>query len=768
MLRRARNVFFIGIKGTAMANLACILKKMGKNVSGTDVAEEFITDEVLKKNKIDVKIGFNEQDLPKTTDLIIYSAAHGGITNPLVKQALKNGVKTAHQAKILGELMDLYKTKIAVTGCHGKTTTSSLLSYALINLGVKPGYIVGVPKFDQYPGACYEKKDYFVIEADEYGVNPPLDKTPKFNSLNPDYIICTNIDFDHPDVYTNLEETKNAFLKFFDGKKLILCADDINTVQSTRLPAGKVKRLDKNQYVTYGFSSSATLQIKNLRTDADKTIFELILRGKSLGFFEISLFGEKNVSNATAVVYLLIELGFNIEKVRSAIKNFKGSKRRFEKIDEVNDISLFDDYAHHPSEIEATIEAARKKFINKRIIIIFQPHTYSRTQALLNEFSLSLSKADQAFILPIFPSAREDKSKFSITSENIVKASKNNNLIAVENTFQLINKLKQVIKKGDVVFTMGAGDVYKLKNSLIELINGLRIMDFKEKLVKNKDITGNLTMRVKTVAENYIEAKSREDFIKAVNLAKQTNQPLHLLGGGSNLIFSNQKVSGLIVQNRYVKKQVLEENSEFVIMSVSSGFPVNQLVAETISQGYSAFEYFAGLPGTVGGAVFMNSKWTKPPSYFGDNLLYAYLLDITGKLKKVEKDYFKFSYGYSILQKTNEILLEAVFKLFKTNSQELKIIAKKVIEYRNQTQPKGFTNGCFFKNPPGKSAGFLIDKTGLKGFNIGDFYVSDKHANFIMNNGNGKIEDLKKMINVIKEKVKIKFGIELEEEVILK
>ncbi len=758
MLENAQNVFFLGIKGVAQANLAVILKKMGRNISGADVDEEFITDEILKANGIEYG-SLKDSDLPEKTDLVIYSAAHEGKNNLLVKKAIESGIKTAHQAEILGELMNQYKTKIAVSGCHGKTTTSSLVAYALTNLEVDPGYAIGVPKFGTRPGASLGKKDYFVIEADEYGVNPPADKTPKFNFLDPDYIICTNIDFDHPDVYANLEETKQAFFKFFEDKKLIVCNDDKNIVQS-------INRLENRQYFTYGFQSSATMQIKNLKTKADKTSFDLVLRGKSLGSFEISLFGEKNVSNAAAAIYLLIQLGFDVGKIKTAIREFGGAERRFEKIAEINGIYLFDDYAHHPSEIEATINAARNRFPGKRILIIFQPHTYSRTQSLLNQFSHALSKADFAFILPIFASAREDKSKFNITSENIVEVSKKNNLTAVKDPSQLNIKLEKILKTGDVVFTMGAGDVYKLKYDLIKLMNNRS--NSENKIVNNKDITGQLTMRVKTIAENYFEAKSREDLISILRASHEMKLPLHLLGGGSNLIFSEEKVPGLLVQNRYIKKELIKEDSEFALLSVSSGYPVNLLVSETISEGLSGFEYFAGLPGTVGGAIFMNSKWTKPPTFFGDSLVYAYILDKHGSIKKVDKDYFRFAYGFSLLQETDEILLEAVFRLEKKDSGELKAIAKQVIDYRNQTQPKGFTNGCFFKNPEGQSAGYLIDQAGLKGLTVGDFYVSDKHANFIINRANGKIEDLKKIIKIIKEKVRAKFGVELEEEVILR
>ncbi len=450
MLNKAKKVFIIGIKGVAMANLAVILKKMGKVVTGSDLAEEFITDEILKKNKISYSVGFQHEHLLKGTDLVIYSAAHGGTNNPVAIEAKNKKIPVISQAEILGELLKQFKTTIAVSGCHGKTTTSSLLSYALIQLGAKPSYLVGAPSFSGHLGGDFDDKEYFVVEADEYGMNPPQDLRPKFHFLNPDYIICTNIDFDHPDVYKDLANTKEAFLKFFDNKKLIVCADDTNL---------------QNLHQTYGFSKDADYVISNVKTNETSTTFSL--GGNN---FSISLFGDKNVSNTAAVIVMLITLGFKINEIKKAIKDFAGAKRRFEKVFENSNYSLYDDYGHHPHEIEATIAAARKHFPNKRIVIIFQPHTYSRTQMFLKEFANALSMADYSFILPIFPSAREDNSTFSVRSDDIVRQANNKNMICVADSATLIDRLNSTIQKGDVIFTMGAGDVYTLKDEIIELL----------------------------------------------------------------------------------------------------------------------------------------------------------------------------------------------------------------------------------------------------------------------------------------------------------
>lgn len=435
MLDKIKWVFIIGIKGVGMANLALILKKMGKNVSGVDVEEEFITDKWLKRSNIPVTIGFKE--FPEETELVIYSAAHRGSQNPLVFEAQKRGIQTVHQAQFIGELMKQFKTTIAVAGSHGKTTTASLLAYALIKLGAKPTYLVGSSDFNGYPAGDFGSYDYFVVEADEYAVDPPKDKTPKFNFFHPDIILCTNVDFDHPDVFSNMMDIQQAFSKFFEQGKRVVKADQ--------------------------------LKVENVTSHSEGTSFTF----NDLGKFNLSLYGEKNALNAVGVITVLRELGFDTEEIRKAIRDFTGAKRRFELRFSHNDTYLVDDYAHHPEEIETTIKAARERFPRKKIIVIFQPHTYSRTQILLKEFSQALALADSTLILPIFSSARENPGDFKVTSDDIAKEAKNKKVKAVDSLNSTLTELKKVIQSGDVIFTMGAGDVYKLESDIISLIRKL-------------------------------------------------------------------------------------------------------------------------------------------------------------------------------------------------------------------------------------------------------------------------------------------------------
>lgn len=299
-----------------------------------------------------------------------------------------------------------------------------------------------------------------------------------------------------------------------------------------------------------------------------------------------------------------------------------------------------------------------------------------------------------------------------------------------------------------------------------------------DRVKENKDLTLLTTMKSKTIAQYFYEAESREDLENVVKVAHELSLPLFILGGGSNLAITKEIIEGIVVKNFYQKKEVISETDTFVNLMVSSGYRVGRLVMETAKAGYEGLEYQMGLPGTLGGALYTNSKWTHPLTYFGDNLISAELIDKSGNIKKVERSYFNFAYDYSILQQTKEIVLDTVYRLKKADPSILVKKAQESLAYRKETQPVGVnTSGCFFQNVSEevqqehnldtRSAGALIDRTGLKGTKIGDFIISDRHANFIINQGQGKPEDLKKMLDLVKTKVKEKYNIELKEEVVV-
>lgn len=294
------------------------------------------------------------------------------------------------------------------------------------------------------------------------------------------------------------------------------------------------------------------------------------------------------------------------------------------------------------------------------------------------------------------------------------------------------------------------------------------------------DLFPYLSMRIHTNAQYFFEAKSKNDLLNAIKASSQLDIPLIMLGGGSNMVFHSATIAGLVVKNSFSDMRVVADNERDVDVEVGSGTSMAVLVQYLSEKGYSGLEYQKGLPGTVGGGVYMNSKWTHPLSYVGDCVLSAVLANKQGEEKKVDKDYFAFSYDYSNLQKTHEFILSVTFRLKKMDSQVIIERAQETQEYRKKTQPSGKpTCGCFFRNIseeeqkkhnlPTKSAGYLVDQAGMKGVSVGSFAVSDIHANFIINRGgDARPEDLKKLTDEIKEKVKAQFGIELKEEVEIK
>ncbi|KKQ01916.1 MAG: UDP-N-acetylenolpyruvoylglucosamine reductase [Candidatus Roizmanbacteria bacterium GW2011_GWA2_36_23] len=299
----------------------------------------------------------------------------------------------------------------------------------------------------------------------------------------------------------------------------------------------------------------------------------------------------------------------------------------------------------------------------------------------------------------------------------------------------------------------------------------------KGRVEKNKDLYPYLTLKTHTIAEFFFEANSQQDLINVKRISL-FNLPYFLMGGGSNLAMVTDRIKGLVVKNNYKKIEIINDNDKFTEILATSGVAVSQLVNLTIEKGLEGLEYHKGLPGTVGGAIYMNSKWTKPLNYFGDWLLYAHIINSQAEVQKVDRKFFKFDYDFSFIQTSKDLVLEAVFHLKKADPQLIKKRADEAFEYRKKTQPFGrFSSGCFFKNISvndrnklkisSSSAGYLIEKAGLKGYQIGAFVVSDKHANFIINMGGGDPKDLLRLIEYVKNKVNNKFGVKLEEEVII-
>lgn len=740
----------MGIKGVAMSGLATVLVRMKATVSGSDTGEYFQTEDVLKKYGIEIFTGFSVDHITSDISAMIITGAHGGFENVEVKRALELKIPVYTHAQFVGHLMKDFQNRVSVIGSHGKTTITAMISYCLLKIGEIPTFLVGTSDFSGLDASHYGSKKYFIVEGDEYGNAPPKDIRPRFSFFPANWVVCPNIDFDHPDIYKDLSDVKSKIMDFYHEKKpnFIAFGDDPN-FSSLEIPANKKS--------TYGYMDSNELVISDVR-DVGETKFHLTHLGADLGDWEIAIPGRQNIANAAAVVLLFIKFGLDLEKLRDVIKQFTGARRRFEKVCENSKIKIYDDYAHHPKEIESTIKAVKNFYPKKKCLIIFQPHTYSRTYVLLNDFVEALNLADMTFTTDIFPSARENKVDFPVESEDIQNKALEKGYLNIKYVpmKDLIPEVTKVISNYDIVFTMGAGDLYKKHEELCNLV--------KEHRRNLKDLT---TFKMGGEAEYLREVETVDELTEAIKFVKSKNLDYHLIAGGSNVVLSDKKISGVVILNRIVEKKVISETDSELILEISSGYPLGKLINELIIDAWSGFEWYAGMPGSLGGAVYMNSKWMKDgPHFISENLISAVILDSDGKLKTVDKEYFNFSYGFSELQNSKEILVSAIFKFIKKTRDELDNLSKEIIGHRLSSQPKNcFTAGCFFKNSKEVSAGKLIDEAGLKGKCIGQFCVSDIHANFIIHKGDGKIEDLINLIDLIKTEVRNKFKVELQNEV---
>ncbi|MBI3069699.1 MAG: UDP-N-acetylmuramate--L-alanine ligase [Candidatus Levybacteria bacterium] len=471
-MTKNKHIHFVGIKGVGMTPLAIIAKEAGFTVSGCDIEEEFITDEALRKAGINPLIGFSKEHI-KSVDLVITTGAHGGFDNEEVKSAREQGIQIMTQGQAVGVFMkgDLFGKKfegISVAGSHGKTTTTAIIATILREGGLDPSYVVGTGMVASLGSAGhFGRGKYFVAEADEYMTEPKYDKTVKFLWQHPKILVITNIEFDHPDVYESIDSMQDAYLKFAnqlpnDGV-LIASKDDPQVKKLLKEYQGRV--------ITFGYSPQNDFILKKVSISDLKTFFWVATKdGTSLGEFVLNVPGEHNGLNALASIVAALECGLDIAKIKKALIAFSGSKRRFEYIGKLQSGGLiFDDYAHHPTEIQKTLLAFRQSFPKKKIVCIFQPHTYSRTKALFEEFVRSFGLCDTLILTDIYPSLRE-KPDQSVSSEKMALSIErfHKEVLFLPRLLDVVEYINQKQYKEDTLLvTMGAGDVYKIASSLL-------------------------------------------------------------------------------------------------------------------------------------------------------------------------------------------------------------------------------------------------------------------------------------------------------------
>lgn len=450
-----KKIHFVGIGGIGMSGIAEIMLNRGFEISGSDMNESATT-ERLRGLGIPVAIGHSEENL-HDADVLVYSSAVK-VSNPEVKSAIERGIPVIKRSEMLAETMRM-KYGIGIAGTHGKTTTTSMVGLVLTEAGIDPTIIVG-GKLSGLGGtnARLGKSEYIVVEADEF------DRT--FLSLTPSIAAITTLETDHLDTYKDLDDIKGAFIQFANKVPffgfVVLCLDEI-ALQD-------IRPLIKKKVLTYGTTQQADVRAIDISYDEFSSKYTVIYKGDELGEIKLNIPGKHNVNNSLVAVSIAKELGVEFSVIKKALETFSGVYRRFEtKLNK--DILVIDDYAHHPTEINATLSGIRNGW-KRRLVAVFQPHLYSRTRDFYTEFGRAFLNSDVFICTDVYP-AREEKIS-GISGELIANAAKSfghKNVVYVKDKEDLPSVLLENVKEKDIIVTLGAGDVWKYGEKFIDEYN---------------------------------------------------------------------------------------------------------------------------------------------------------------------------------------------------------------------------------------------------------------------------------------------------------
>ena len=439
-----------------MSGIAELLLNLGYKVSGSDLKASDITERLESLGGI-IFVGHRANQISGADVVVTSSAVEPD--NPEVKAANRVSIPVIPRAEMLAELMRL-KYSVAIAGAHGKTTTTSIVASVLAQGGLDPTVVIGGKLKSVDSNAVLGQGDFIVAEADE--------SDGSFLKFSPAIAVVTNIDREHLDFYRDLDDIKTVFLNFIDRIPFyglaVLCLDN----ESIQDLIPQIKK----RYTTYGKSSQADFQIRDVEFEKRRSRFNIFQHGKKLGRINLNLPGIHNVYNATASIAVGIELEIPFKSIKTALETLEGVQRRLEIKGEVNGITVVDDYGHHPTEIKTTLEAVEKCWPDKRKVVVFQPHRYSRTRALFDDFTRSFYQSDVLLVLPIY--AAGEKKIEGITGQDLCKdiqAHGHKEVFCAGDMQNAIAYLKKCLKSGDILLTLGAGDVWKVGMEILEEIS---------------------------------------------------------------------------------------------------------------------------------------------------------------------------------------------------------------------------------------------------------------------------------------------------------
>ena len=741
------HIHLIGVAGSGMSGLALLLLGMGHKVSGSD---RVTTAETERMQGVGLVFSSpHTAEAVKGADMVVFSSAIRP-DNPAYAAAVAAKIPIYRRAECLAAILHTRKG-IVISGTHGKTTTSSMTAHILREAGLKPSHYVGAEIPILGANAKWSADgEFMVAEGDESDGTLAL--------YRPEHSVILNIEAEHLDFYRDLDHIREVFSTLADQTrgKLVYCAED---------PVAHELCAGRENAVSYGWEE-ADYTATGVRDLKGSSAFTVMRRGELLGDLELGIPGHHNILNALAAIALADCCGAEFPLVSRALTTFAGAKRRFETKYLSANYRIIDDYGHHPSELAATLQTARS-LKPQRVVVLFQPHRYTRTQALADDFGKVLQAADLVFVTDVYPAS--EKPIEGISGRTITEAMARHGAIPAVYLPDLTtahHAVGNALQPGDLLITLGAGNVHEAGTRLAK---DLKIIEEMRGLLPEGEIDGKLyepmsrhtTMLVGGPAQFWMEPHSFLGFAFLVGYCRERGIPVRVVGRGSNLLVRDGGIRGAVIHptGGAFSEVTLGTRGE---ITAGAGVRLKKVASMAGAAGIGGFEWMEGIPGNVGGALRMNAGAMGVETF--DQVVRVTFLDEDGVIRTRERDEILASYR-NVPELRRNFALQAVFKGKPDKPENIKQRWNESREKRKATQPVMASAGCTFKNPAEIPAGKLIDSLGLKGACVGHAAVSEVHGNFLVNQGGASAGEMLRLIDSIQKKARTEQGIELEPEI---
>ncbi len=746
LTQERHRIHLIGVAGSGMSGIAALLLELGHEVSGSDRVRSLETERLVR---LGLRFHLTHRAEDAADAEIVVSSSAIKKDNPILVAARAAGKQTIRRAEALAAIM-MGKRGIVIAGMHGKTTTSSMTAHVFREGGLQPSHYVGAETPILGTNAHWNPRgEYFVAEGDE------SDGTLRF--FHPEDALILNIEEEHLDFYKDLDAINTVFSQLLDqtSGSVFYCADDVNASQLCS---------QRPRAISFGFAENADYRGLDIELKDFASVFCVWKNGQQLGEAVLNVPGRHNVSNALGVIALATEVGIPFEKVAASLRSFQHARRRFEIKYASERYLLVDDYAHHPTEIRATIATARSTGRN-RVLAMFQPHRYSRTKALRKEFGRAFDQADRVLVTDVY--AASEAQLPGISGNTIVEeivANGHRGATYQPRLDRLHCDMGNMLTSGDLVLSLGAGNIHEQLSLLAaDLVISEKLQEIvgpQGEVSLYEPLSKHTTLRVGGPAQFWVEPRDERAFADIIRFCRRENLPLFVIGRGSNLLVRDGGIRGVVVH---------PSGGEFDRIVVSgttitagAGAKLKELAYAGKAEGIGGLEWMEGIPGEVGGALRMNAGAMGSQTF--DNVVSVRFLDAEGNTQTKNADEMEVHYRHVPSLEKN-YAVSAVFQGSLASRDEIARRLDESQEKRRTTQPAAKSAGCAFKNPADLPAGKLVDELGLKDFFVGKARVSEVHGNFIVNDGGATAVDVLQLIEKIKANAREKRGIDLETEV---